>query len=134
MVKAKAKTSFQSRRHQREGREQLDEIIAISHITMKRLLNYHRVVEIKAKAANKRQWMEMTLENMRKAAKSRQRADLIGATVAYAGHLFRVQKKTVAYRASDCDGLLYNTLIELMNRLGITVETVAVDVAAFRKP
>lgn len=42
-------------------------------------------------ATNKRQWLEMTLENMHKAEESRQTAVQIGATVAYAGFLFRVQ-------------------------------------------
>jgi hypothetical protein len=111
----------------------LDEIIAISQITMKRLLNYQRVIENNATAANKRQWMEMTLENMRRAEKSRQRAALIGAAVAYAGYLFRVQNRITAFRASDGDGLLYNALIELMNRLDITIEMVPVDALAFNQ-
>jgi hypothetical protein len=133
MVNAERNLAYQRMRHKREETEQLDEIIAISQITMKRLLNYQRVIENNAKAANKRQWMEMTLENMRKAEESRQAAELIGATVAYAGYLFRVQHKMMNYRASDNDGLLYNALIELMNRLNISVEMVAVDELAFKQ-
>jgi hypothetical protein len=105
----------------------LYQIIAISQITMKRLLNYQRVTENNANATNKRQWIETTLENMRKAEESRQTAAQIGATVAYAGYLFRVQNKMSNYRLPDCDGLLHNALVDLMNTLDIPVDMVAVD-------
>ena len=103
------------------------QIIAISRITMKRLLNYQRVSENNANAANTRQWTRMTLENMRKAEQTRQIAVRIGATVAYAGYLFRVQNKMSHSRGTDCDGHLHNALVELMNSLGIAVEMVTID-------
>lgn len=133
MVNADPTTAFQRMRQKTKEREQLNEIIAISQVTMKRLLNYQRVTQNNAKAANKRQWMKMTLENMQKAEKSRQAAAQIGAAVAYAGYLFRVQNKIINYRATECDGLLYNALIDLMNRMDISVEMVAVDGPAFKQ-
>jgi hypothetical protein len=120
-------------RHETKGRQQLNQIIAISQITMKRLLNYQRVTENHAKAANRRQWIDMTLENMHKAEESGQAAAQIGAAVAYAGYLFRVQHNITNYRASECDGHLYNALIKLMNKLNITVEMVAVNAPALNQ-
>jgi hypothetical protein len=110
----------------------LYETIAISLITMKRLMNYQRVTENKARAANNRQWRKMTLETMHKAEETRQTAAHIGATVAYAGYLFRVQNKMSACLPSHCDGPLFNALVELMNTLDIPVEMIAVEGDAFR--
>lgn len=103
------------------------QIIAITQLTMKRLLNYQRVTEKDANAANKRQWMAMTLDNMRKADARRQAAAHIGAMVAYAGFLFRVQNKTAAYRTLYGEGLLHNGLVALMNTLNIPVNMVGID-------
>lgn len=111
----------------KKGSEPLQQIIAISQITMKRLLNYQRVTEKKANMANKHQWIKMTLENMRKAEETRRTAMQINAAVSYAGYLFRVQNNMSHYHTNDCEGLLHNSLVTLMNRLDIAVEMVAVD-------
>jgi hypothetical protein len=98
---------------------------------MKRLLNYQRVTENNANAANRRQWVEMTLERMRDAEKTGQLASHIRATVDYAGYLFRVQNKMTVYRPFFADGYLHNALAKLMNTLAIPVDLVALadDVA-----
>lgn len=105
----------------------LNQIIAITQLTMRRLLNYQRATENNANTANKRQWLEMTLETMRNAEKTRQLASHIRATVDYAGYLFRVQNKMTAYRPFYSDGHLHNALVKLMNTLAITIDMVGVD-------
>lgn len=103
------------------------QVISISQITMKRLLNYQRVTENQAKAASKRQWIDMTPQNMHAAEETRQTAARISAAVAYAGYLFRVQNQMTHYRASYCDGPLHNGLVELLTTLNIPIDLIAVD-------
>jgi hypothetical protein len=105
------------------------QVVSISQITMKRLFNYQRVTENRASAAGKRQWIDMTPQNMRAAEDTRQTAARISAAVAYAGYLFRVQNQMTHYRASYCDGPLHNTLIELLNTLNIPIDLISVDEA-----
>ena len=105
----------------------MQEIIEITALTMKRLLNYQRVAENQARAANKRQWTAMTLETMRKAEAARQTAAHLGGVVAYAGYLFRVQNQAAAYRTLFADGLLHNGLVELLNTLNINVAMIPVE-------
>jgi hypothetical protein len=94
---------------------------------MRRLLNYQRVNENRANTASKRQWVDMTLETMRNAERTRQISSHIRATVDYAGYLFRVQNKMAAYQPFYADGYLHNALVELLNTLAITVDMVGVD-------
>ena len=105
----------------------MNQIIEITPLTMKRLLNYQRVTENNAHTANKHQWIDMTLENMRHAEKTRQAANHIRATVAYAGYLFKVQNQLTGYRQTYCDGHLHNALVALMDELAIAVDMVIVD-------
>lgn len=94
---------------------------------MRRLLNYQRVTENNARAANRHQWMKMNLENMRAAEKTHKTAAYIETVVAYAGYLFRVQNEMTHYRPSYYDGHLHNSLVDLLNTLGIPVEMVVVQ-------
>jgi hypothetical protein len=103
--------------------------VAITPVTMKRLLNYQRVIEKEADAANIRQWRKMTTENMQMSTAARQAAERLGAVVAYAGFLFRVQNNLISYRVLPGEFHLHNELVELMNELSIPVAMVAVDVA-----
>ncbi|BBO76188.1 hypothetical protein DSCW_36050 [Desulfosarcina widdelii] len=105
----------------------IQKIIKITQTTMKRLLNYKRVVDKEAKADSKLQWVNMTLENMRLSEASRRKAERIGAIVAYSGIIFKIQNKMIPYRSLDGDYLLYNMLIELMNELKIPIEVIEID-------
>lgn len=105
----------------------MNQIIAITQLSMRRLLNYQRVTENNANAANRRQWVDMTLETMQHAEKTGQTASHIRATVDYAGYLFRVQNNMTAYRPFYADGHLHNALVALMNELAIPVDMVAVE-------
>ena len=107
----------------------MHQVIIITPTTMKRLLNYQRVVENEAKTADKTQWMKMTPENMRRSEAGRQKAERIDAIVAYAGMLFRIQNKMMPFRSLHGDDLLHNMLVELMHELRIPVEWGAVDCA-----
>lgn len=105
----------------------MNQIIEITPLTMKRLLNYQRVTENNAHTANRHQWIDMTLGNMCHAEKTRQAASHIRATVAYAGYLFKVQNQLTGYRQTYCDGHLHNALLALMGELAIAVDMVIVD-------
>lgn len=101
--------------------------VAITPVTMKRLMNYQRVIEREANAANERQWRKMSAENMRLFEVARQEAERLGAIVAYAGFLFRVQNNLIPYRVLPNEYRLHNALVELMNELSIHVVMVEVD-------
>lgn len=103
--------------------------VAITPVTMKRLINYQRVVEREADAANARQWRKMTAENMRLCDAARKNAERMGAVVAYAGFLYRVQNNLASYRVLPSEHHLHNELVDLMNALGIPVAMVAVDIS-----
>lgn len=105
----------------------MNQIIAISQLSMRRLLNYQRVTENNANSANRRQWVDMTLETMQHAEKTGRKASHISATVDYAGYLFRVQNNMTAYRPFYADGHLHNALVALMNELAIPVGMVSVE-------
>ena len=105
----------------------MNQIIEITQLTMRRLLNYQRVTENNASTANRRQWVDMTLETMRHAQKTGQTASHIRATVDYAGYLFRVQNNLTAYRPFYADGHLHNALVNLMNTLAIPIDMVDLE-------
>jgi hypothetical protein len=105
------------------------EIIAITPVTMKRMMNYQRVVERESEAANARQWRKMTADNMRSFEAARKRAERLGGVVAYAGFLYRVQNNLTSYRVLPSEHHLHNGLVDLMNELGISVAFVAVDIS-----
>ena len=106
----------------------MQQMIEITRVTMKRLLNTQRVVENEAKAANRLQWMKMTLDTMRRAESARQKAAHISAIVAYSGCLFRLQNKIKPYRMIDDDYFLHNGLVDLMTALGIPINFINVDI------
>ena len=108
--------------------------IAITPMTMKRLMNYQRVVEREAEAANVRQWRSMTAENMRLSEAARKNAERMGAAVAYAGFLYRVQNNLASYRVLPSEHHLHNELVDLMNELGIRIAMVTVDVSENEAP
>ena len=106
----------------------MQEIVAITPVTMKRLLNYQRVVQNQANTANRRQWIEMTLETMRLAEETRQMVAHIDGAVAYAGDLFRLQNQMAPFNRLHGDYRLHNALVAVIKTLGIAVEWIVVDI------
>ena len=96
---------------------------------MKRLINYQRVVDREADAANARQWRKMITENMRLYEAARKNAERLGAVVAYAGFLYRVQNNLASYRTLPSEHRLHNELLDLLNELRIPVAMAAVDIS-----
>lgn len=103
--------------------------IAITTVTMKRLLNYQRVAEREANAAARLQWRQMTPENMQRFETARKRSERLSAIVVYAGFLFRVQNRLVAYTAFPDEYLLHNELVNLLNELRIPLKMIATEIA-----
>ena len=103
-------------------------MIDIRQTTMKRLLNYQRVIEKKARDANRLQWTKMTLDNMRFAEAAIQKAGHIGAIVDYSGSLFRIQNRIPPFRLFHDDYHLHNGLVKLMNELGIPINLINVEI------
>ena len=104
------------------------QMIELSQLTMKRLINYQRVVENQARSADRRQWTKMKLDNMNRSEAARKRAARMGAIVAYSGCLFRIQNKMPPYRQFREDVQLHNGLVELMDELNIPTSFVNVDI------
>ena len=109
--------------------DRMYQTVAITPVTMKRLMNYQCVVERKANAANERQWQKMTAENMRLFEVVRIETERLRAIVTYAGFLFRVQNCLVPYRVFPFEYRLHNALVELMNVLSIPVLMIAVNIS-----
>jgi hypothetical protein len=105
----------------------MNQTIEITMVTMKRLLNYQRVIDRQADTANRHRWQSMTTENMRRYECASQKARHLDAIVAYAGFLFRVQNNLISYTALHGEYLLHNGLVELMKELDIPIEIVAVE-------
>jgi hypothetical protein len=102
------------------------QMIEITPMTLKRLQNYHQVVDNELKKAHKLQWMEMTLDRMKEYQEVLHRADHVGAAVGYASFLFRVQNGMTPARILYGEQVLRNTLLELMKMLRISVVMIAV--------
>lgn len=103
--------------------------IAMPPVTLRRLLNYQRVTENKAKAAYQQQWIDMAPANMLRCEVAKQQLESIGAIVAYAGFLFRVQNKMMSYTVLPNEYLLHNALVELMGELRISIKMVDLEIS-----
>jgi hypothetical protein len=119
--------NFRTFKKRQEVRDML-QMKVISQITMRRLLNYQRVVENEARAAARLQWKKMTLDSMRRAEAASQKSVHIRAIVAYAASLFRIQNNMPSYRPFHEDYLLHNGLVELMNELRIPIKSISIDI------
>jgi hypothetical protein len=106
----------------------MSQIVEITPLTLKRLLNYQRVVDNETQRAEKIQWIEMTLDRMQEYQAARHKSDHVGAVVAYAGFLFRVETGAMAYRALYGEPFLSNALVEVLGELNITVKLVGLPV------
>ncbi|NIQ96438.1 MAG: hypothetical protein GWO11_05195 [Desulfuromonadales bacterium] len=104
----------------------MPEIIEITPVTLKRLLNYQRVVDNSLKKAAKDQWIDMTLEKMETCHAARQKAGHVNTASAYADFLFRVQNGLMPYRTLSGEFLLRNALVELLGELDIPVTFIRV--------
>lgn len=100
-------------------------LIAITPLTLKRLLNYQRVVDNEAHRAEKAQWIEITLERMEEYQAARQRLDHVAAVAEYAGYLFRVESGEMAYRTFYGEPFLINALVEILDELRIPVKLIS---------
>ncbi|BCR05702.1 hypothetical protein DESUT3_27710 [Desulfuromonas versatilis] len=97
-------------------------MLRISDTTLKRLINYDRVMAQRLADADSRQWRIMTLEIMRECETLRQQALEVSLTLAYASHLNRVQNGLVEPGAGSIEPLLHNHLVELLQSLDIPLE------------
>jgi hypothetical protein len=104
----------------------MGQIIEITPLTLKRLLNYQRVVDNETQRAEKIQWIEMTLNKMQEYQVARQKSDHVGAVAAYAGFLFQVETGRLAYRTLYGEPFLTNALVEVLGELKIPVNLVSV--------
>jgi hypothetical protein len=103
----------------------MGQIIEITPLTLKRLLNYLRVVDNETQKAEKIQWIEMTLDRMQEYQAARQKSDHVGAVTAYAGFLFQVETRAMAYRPLYGEPFLNNALVEVLGELKIPVRLVS---------
>jgi len=108
----------------------MGQIIEITPLTLKRLLNYQRVVDNETQRAEKVQWIEMTLDRMQEYQAARQKSDHVGAVAAYAGFLFRVETGAMAYRTLYGEPFLMNALVEVLGELKIPVRLVSLPAEA----
>lgn len=104
----------------------MGQLIEITPLTLKRLLNYQRVAENETQRAEKFQWIEMTLDRMREYQTARQKSDHLGAVAAYAGFLFRVETGTMDYRTLYGEPFLANALVAVLGELNIPVRLIGV--------
>lgn len=108
----------------------MGQLIEITPLTLRRLLNYQRVVDTATQKAEQAQWIEMTLERMLEYQASREKSDHVGAVAAYAGFLFRVETGVMDYRALYGEPFLANALLEILGELHIPVNLVNAPKAA----
>ena len=101
-------------------------IIEITPLTLKRLLNYQRVVDNEARRAQKLQWIELTQDRMQEYQAARRKLDHVGAVAEYAGYLFRVQNGEMAHRTFYGEPFLVTALVEILDELRIPVKLVGV--------
>lgn len=99
-------------------------LVEITPLTLKRLLNYQRVVDNATQKAQQVQWIEMTLERMQEYQDARQRSDHLAAVTAYAGFLFQVETGVTDYRALYGEPFLANALLRVLGELNIPVNLV----------
>ncbi len=94
-------------------------VIEITATTLKRLGNYESVVRKEHAEAQKLQWRVMTLEVMLAAENARSRASHVGAAVAYARYLHRIQNGQEHTRHLYGEPQLSQALVDLMKELSI---------------
>jgi hypothetical protein len=99
----------------------MGKIIEITALTLKRLENYHQVIDNELKDARKLQWTNMTLDHMQTCEVAVKKADHIGAAVGYANLLFKIQNGLISERALFGEQLLLNILVPLLNELRIPI-------------
>lgn len=104
----------------------MGQLVEITPLTLKRMVNYQRVVDNAAQRAERVQWIEMTLERMQEFQAAHLKSDRIGAAVAYASFLFRVETGELDYRTLYGEPFLANLLLEVMGELNIPVNLVNV--------
>lgn len=96
--------------------------ISITDTILKRLVNYENVMRRKLQTAEKRQWTDMTLENMQEFEKVREQARSIFALAGYCLYLYKVQKGLREAASVYGEPLLHNALVELLNELNVPVQ------------
>jgi hypothetical protein len=99
----------------------MGKIIEITALTLKRLENYHQVIDNELKDARKLQWTNMTLDHMQTCDVAVKKADHIAAAVGYANLLFKIQNGLISERALFGEQLLLNILVPLLNELRIPI-------------
>jgi len=104
----------------------MGQLVEITPLTLKRLLNYQRVVDNATQKAQRIQWIEMTLERMQDYQNARQRSDHLAAVTAYAGFLFQVETGAINYRTLYGEPFLANALLGVLDELNIPVNLVNV--------
>jgi hypothetical protein len=96
--------------------------ISITDTILKRLVNYENVMRRKLDSAEKRQWTDMTLENMQEFEKVREQARSIFALAGYGLYLYKVQKGLREATSVYGEPLLHNALVDLLNELNVPVQ------------
>ena len=99
-------------------------VVEITGTTLKRLVNYESVVRQAHREAERLQWRVMTLEVMQAAEKAGARARHLGAIVAYADYLHRLQFGEGETRFIYGEPLLSQGLVGLLRELGIATRMV----------
>jgi len=96
--------------------------IVITDTILKRLVNFNNIVQQEYQTAEKRQWQEMTLDNMQAYQQAKEKAGAHSAIAGYGLYLYKVQKGLREPRPIYGEPLLHNALLALLRQLNIPVQ------------
>lgn len=96
--------------------------ILITETILQRLVNINNVVQRQCQMAQKRQWRQMTLDNMQACQQAQDKARSHAVLAGYGLYLYRVQKGLRAKRPIYGEPLLHNALLTMMEELRIPVQ------------
>lgn len=99
--------------------------LVITDTILKRLVNCNNVIQQEYLAAKKRQWLEMTLDNMQAYQQAREKASSHSAITGYGLYLYKVQKGLHKPQPIYGEPLLHNMLLDLLRQLNIPVRQTA---------
>jgi hypothetical protein len=106
------------------GKAEVAMKIRITDTILKRLVNYETVMRQKLQAAEKRQWIDMTLHNMQEYATIKARSQTAFATAGYGLYLYKVQKGLRKAASVYGEPLLHNSLLKLLEEWHVPVRFV----------
>ena len=95
--------------------------IVITDTVLKRLVNFNNVVQQECRMAHKRQWLQMTLDNMQAYQQAQEKARALSAIAGYGLYLYKVQKGLRQKQPIYGEPLLHNALLEMMKELRVPV-------------